>query len=277
MTGKIFSEWLKWFSLRLEEGRNVVLLIDSFSAHKLGLSLREAIGGTPNVKVLFLPTNATSICQPLDQGIIQAWKAYYRKDWLQFAVAECMAEPERNPQTTMNVLQAVQWAISAWEGGVTSDTIARCWLKSRVLGPRYGPFTQSETEDDLHYYPMIQAMQGDINTLEQVGNICSAMQIGRFINPVEEQVDDSDIDIVDQIVGRFGVEKDVETDEDVTVTPPKTDKEALEALETLYLYEVQQEDSDCELIKLLNRRRRGIKDHMAEKKTQQPIYSYFSV
>lgn len=97
-----------------------------------------------------------------------------------------MAKPERNSQVIMNVLQAVQWAISAWEGGVTTDTIVRCWLKSRVLRPRYGPFTQTETEDDFHYDLMIQAMQRDIDTLKQIGNIHSAMQIGRFINPMEE-------------------------------------------------------------------------------------------
>ena len=51
--------------------RKVVLLVDGFSAHKTGLDSLANDGMTlNNVKVIFLPPNTTSVCQPLDQGII---------------------------------------------------------------------------------------------------------------------------------------------------------------------------------------------------------------
>ena len=77
MTALIFREYLHWFDGQMDHP--VVLLIDGFSAHELRLALVEEEGGLRHTKVLFLPPNATSMCQPLDHGIIRAWKAYYRK------------------------------------------------------------------------------------------------------------------------------------------------------------------------------------------------------
>lgn len=61
--------------------KQVILLIGGFSAHHTGLNLlqEEFPQGLTNTKVIFLPPNATSLCQPLDQGIIKVWKAQYRK------------------------------------------------------------------------------------------------------------------------------------------------------------------------------------------------------
>lgn len=60
-------------------GREVVLLIDNFSAHELGWKRVKEADALQNTDVIFLPPNATSICQPLDQGIIRPWKAYYHR------------------------------------------------------------------------------------------------------------------------------------------------------------------------------------------------------
>ena len=82
MTGAIFSEWLRWFNKRIN-GRKVLLLIDGFSAYQAGIDLTNDVDyAMTNVRIEFLPKNATSVCQPLDQGIIRTWKAYYRQRWL---------------------------------------------------------------------------------------------------------------------------------------------------------------------------------------------------
>ena len=81
MTGEIFKDYLLWFDGKMV-GRQVILLIDGFSAHHAGLNLlqEEFPQGLTNTKVIFLPPYVTSVCQPLDQGIIKAWKAQYRKE-----------------------------------------------------------------------------------------------------------------------------------------------------------------------------------------------------
>jgi DDE superfamily endonuclease len=112
MTGSIYTEWLRWFNERMRN-RKVLLLIDSFSAHQAGIDLTEDLGyALTNVRIEFLPTNATSVCQPLDQGIIRTWKAYYRQRWLRFAIARF--QEDEDPDKVMNVLQAIRWGITAW-------------------------------------------------------------------------------------------------------------------------------------------------------------------
>ena len=44
MTGVLFLEYLRWFNARIT-GRNVVLLVDNFTAHELGARLAEEGGG----------------------------------------------------------------------------------------------------------------------------------------------------------------------------------------------------------------------------------------
>ena len=75
MTG-IFETWLKKFDKRMgRKGRKVLLFLDNAMSHS-DLQLC-------NVKLKFLPANATSILQPLDQGIILAtlhkWKDQKKK------------------------------------------------------------------------------------------------------------------------------------------------------------------------------------------------------
>jgi DDE superfamily endonuclease len=71
MTGLIYTEWLRWFNKRIRN-RKVLLLINSFSAYQAGIDLTEDLGyALTNVRIEFLPTNATSVCQPLNQGIIR--------------------------------------------------------------------------------------------------------------------------------------------------------------------------------------------------------------
>ena len=57
-------EWLRWFDARVR--RQVLLLIDNFPAHELGLRLIEEARGLRNVTIKWLLPNAISVHQPLD-------------------------------------------------------------------------------------------------------------------------------------------------------------------------------------------------------------------
>ena len=75
MLATIFQEWLKDFDhqiLHKHKGQHVLLLVDNCSSHKvLGLNLQC-------VDLHFLPPNTTSRIQPMDAGIIMAFKRHYR-------------------------------------------------------------------------------------------------------------------------------------------------------------------------------------------------------
>lgn len=81
MTGSIFKEWLRWFNRQMAS-RNVVLLMDNFSAHIAAyneLCAQPSGHSLQNTEIVWLPPNSTSKTQPLDQGIIAAFKAIYRR------------------------------------------------------------------------------------------------------------------------------------------------------------------------------------------------------
>lgn len=129
-------------------GRKVVFLIDNFFAHELGWEkVKEATEGLQNTIVMFSPANATSICQPLDQGTIRTWKAYYCRHWLRYVIKEF--SEDRQLTKTMNVLRALWWVFSAWEKDVGKETIKRCWLKFRVSAPQYGPRREGENVEEV--------------------------------------------------------------------------------------------------------------------------------
>ena len=71
MASAIFTDFLlKWDKKLLE---NITLVLDNCTAHYTDLMFQR-------IKIVFLPPNITSIIQPLDQGIIKAFKCYFRKE-----------------------------------------------------------------------------------------------------------------------------------------------------------------------------------------------------
>ena len=81
-----------------------------------------------NVTVKFLPANTTSHLQPLDGGIIQAFKLRYRQKLMEYILARvntCASGTDLSKQIT--VLNAVKWCGSAWDE-VSERTIKKCFL-----------------------------------------------------------------------------------------------------------------------------------------------------
>jgi hypothetical protein len=60
----LFEAWLLEFNEKMKkENRHVFLLIDNAGGHNISLELRNKL---TNVEVFYLPTNTTSVLQPLD-------------------------------------------------------------------------------------------------------------------------------------------------------------------------------------------------------------------
>jgi len=87
MTTVLFCEWLRRLDRYVGRtaGRKILLLIDNCSAH----GKKETMPALRNVRVEFLPPNATSKVQTLDAGIIAWVKAKYRRRLL-FSVFETL-------------------------------------------------------------------------------------------------------------------------------------------------------------------------------------------
>jgi DDE superfamily endonuclease len=80
MTRLIMEEFLRWLDNKMRaRGKKILLLLDNFSGHELGVQLVGGLEGLNNVRIAWLPPNTTSQWQPLDQGIIASFKLQYRR------------------------------------------------------------------------------------------------------------------------------------------------------------------------------------------------------
>jgi hypothetical protein len=157
-----------------------------------------------NVKVVFLPPNTTSKIQPMDAGIIAAFKRRYRKLHLQSAIdrEECgEAELYKVDQLT-----AMRWCRAAW-GDVSMETIANCFRRTGILGtnqealPPQVDAAEQAVEEELQAYltqlPLREPMSVDqlINPPEENGSAHIELtddEIIALVKEAAEVVDDDE-------------------------------------------------------------------------------------
>ena len=63
-----------------KRNKKVLLFLDNCTSHIMDNELS-------NVKLIFFPSNTTSVLQPLDQGIITNFKSFYRKNLISFMIS----------------------------------------------------------------------------------------------------------------------------------------------------------------------------------------------
>ncbi|CAE1165064.1 unnamed protein product [Acanthosepion pharaonis] len=89
MTSQLFTDVMKTLDRKMfAQNRKIILFLDNATCHNLlpGSNLS-------NIKLSFMPPNTTSLIQPLDQGIIRSFKAYYRRELVRMQIAAIHATP----------------------------------------------------------------------------------------------------------------------------------------------------------------------------------------
>lgn len=87
---QVFSEWAESLNALIKrEGRKIVVLLDNASSHTMTGKVNEVCHGLKgisltNVFFMYLPANTTSGIQPMDAGIIAAFKHHYRRHLLRW-------------------------------------------------------------------------------------------------------------------------------------------------------------------------------------------------
>jgi hypothetical protein len=171
MNTTIMVEWLQAFYQRIGTTRQVLLTMDNFSAHYTAIELCPP---PPNIRICWLPANSTSRFQPLDQGIIQNCKAYYRRHWLQYILQSF--DVKTNPQLSMTLHLAIRWLLRSWNNEVTNTTIYNCFQKSTLLS---SPISLPTPIIPLGITELYQRVT-------EAGHIHDAMAISNFLNPADE-------------------------------------------------------------------------------------------
>lgn len=256
--------------------RPTLLLMDNFSAHEL--AAKKLADGSPeplrHKRVMWLPANATSVHQPLDQGIIQNWKCYVRKKFVRHMVTTF--DVGGNPTTSMDVLRAIRWGIHAWEFDVTKSTIQNCWARSQAFDFGSQPRLEGNMWSDSK--ALLKEVAHDVATSQNAGHIKEAMDMRNSINPAGEDVVDRSEDITADILARYiEPERLAEWDEEVEEAPTVKISEALTALSTLKLYEEQSSEANPALTKLLRKHERELLHRRKEGQQQRDIRGFYRV
>ena len=138
MTGYLFGEWLHHFDRHIKQKKNrpVLLLLDNVASHFPDVQLEC-------VKLCHLPPNTTSHLQPLDAGIIRAFKAHYRSRQVKRYID--LIEKDQKPD--LNLKEAIRLLAAAWRS-VTPSTISNCWIHTGIL-PTTSPELGDQCEDPV--------------------------------------------------------------------------------------------------------------------------------
>ena len=161
MTGILFQEWLHILDKRMtSKKRRILLILDNAPSHVMkDVHLKS-------VEICFLPPNATSRLQPMDQGIIAAFKKRFRTFQLEHALEKL---DEINGDNTGNrhvdiykvdILKAMRWCQNAWKD-LSSTAIRNCWAHSGLLHQNAAPvcINSAQTENRKLDAALAAAMQ----------------------------------------------------------------------------------------------------------------------
>ncbi|GBM13908.1 hypothetical protein AVEN_152347-1 [Araneus ventricosus] len=124
-----------------KQKRKVALIADNCTTHC-------TVDGLKSIELVFLPPNRTCVLQPLDQGIIQNFKATYRKLLLQ----DMISAIDRKKQLQVSVLNAIFYIDQSWNM-VSQKTIANCF---RHAGFHSSPESEELLEDDAEDLPLTE-------------------------------------------------------------------------------------------------------------------------
>ena len=83
-----------------KNNRKIFLFLNNAPCHVINHDLL-------NIKLVFVPPNTTSKCQPLDHGVIHLFKCYYRQKLVKRIIARCTLGQTAD-QISITVLDATK-------------------------------------------------------------------------------------------------------------------------------------------------------------------------
>ena len=177
LTQSIMQEWLLFFYNHVGD-RRVLLLLDSHPDHQAAV---EATPPPPNVHVQLFPTHTGTPIeqQPINSGISQTIKHYYRRQWLAYIVA-CKGSPQ-NPVYTMSLYHTISWINQSWRHDLANAIIYKAFRKSTLMDPQIEFITAPEWLDLRSLYETVTRNNPDGRTVTSLEN---------FIHPVDEDFED---------------------------------------------------------------------------------------
>ncbi|XP_046684859.1 tigger transposable element-derived protein 6-like [Homalodisca vitripennis] len=204
MTTELFNEWLNSLNSDMKkQNREILLFFDNCSVHNNPPNLS-------NVKLHFFPPNTTSKLQPLDQGIIQNFKAFYRHEIVKIVLDGI----DSNATPNISILTAMLIIEKAWKS-VSQTTIFNCFRKSG--------FCVNTPDEELQ---VVQPTPWESHPV--IGDV----PFEDFVQVDDEVVVWGTLTDADILAAKDEEQPDVDNDEEDQEFPPVTLKEASTSLKS---------------------------------------------
>ncbi|KAH9130077.1 hypothetical protein LEN26_008873 [Aphanomyces euteiches] len=121
MTSIIFQDWLSRIEQKFKaEGRHVIMLVDNVSSHRLSTIELEY------VRVVFLPPKTTAVLQPMDAGVIAAFKQSYKSSQMETSLTRFDNGLDVSKCFKFDILEAMEMSTRVWSH--------RCYVHSKLVG-----------------------------------------------------------------------------------------------------------------------------------------------
>ena len=119
MKADILNDYLsKINDQMIEQNRRILFLFDQSAAH-------EQYSFFSNIEISFLPPNTNSKLQPMEAGVIQVFKGYYKIKLARKLISFIEAGQKANSKA-VNLFQAIEMATSSW-ADIKDELIMNCF------------------------------------------------------------------------------------------------------------------------------------------------------
>ncbi|KAI7960756.1 hypothetical protein MJO28_001245 [Puccinia striiformis f. sp. tritici] len=179
MTSVIFEDWIIKFNLKMKnQGRKILLLVDNFAGHTL------PEGGLSNIRLEFFLPNLTAHVQPMDAGIISAFKSHYKQRFISRSIQRYDQGVTITQVYKIDQLTAMHISRMAWDH-VTPKTITNCWNHTQILPQNK---SRDSTEAAMDVSEAQTGLEEQIGRLQSIGLIhpTNRMSVNEFLNPPED-------------------------------------------------------------------------------------------
>ncbi|XP_071033139.1 jerky protein homolog-like [Parasteatoda tepidariorum] len=164
----------------------IILLLDNCKAHP---PVDESVSG--NIVATLLPPDVTFLIQPMDQGVIQNFKCFYRRSCIQGLLnADCDVTDFQKKFTVKDVLYAI--ALS-WNQ-VKNTTLQKCWRKLWPAANLASDLTLQTDKEEDPLTKVLDVVRSADNPLKNLPED----EVGEWLpiaenEPVEQELTDEDI------------------------------------------------------------------------------------
>ncbi|CAB4413281.1 unnamed protein product [Rhizophagus irregularis] len=272
MQVSIWNDYLKKLDTKMRlQNRKILLLVDNAPVHITNENTQLT-----NVTLHFLPPNTTSHLQPCDAGIINSFKAKYRKLLVKNRVEAYEISQQLNKgANSLNIHDAIVFCTNAWNA-VTQETIYNCWKHTGIL-----PLVNQEEVDESvnQLGEDNQVEREEIQFLIDQLPFDDHMDADEFIH-VDDHLKSNEGLTDEEIISLVNLDKnelEVESDEEIPSVISKV--QALNDLDDLVMFfkysSLNNSINQSELNTLQKLRHEVLRSHITDLK-QATLDSYFT-